>query len=114
MSSTSSEDRTLLVKWMFSSAALNPSVDEISSVTEKQRDSINKDTANLFTRLLAENCKEQTKKAFIYEGDSAIQNGFKVLGEVASRELFLSPEVSAGMSGLLKHMNMSKLESILK
>ena len=66
------------------------------------------------TTLLAERCKEQTKKAVKYEGPAAIQLGFQVLGQVAGSDLFSSPEVAKGMAGLEKYIDKQKLEMLGK
>ena len=110
--STATADKVSLVKWMFTAASLHPAVSSIASVSEKQLDDANKETAELFVKLLTESCREQAQKAVKYEGPYAIQAGFKVLGQVAAQELFSSPEVSAGMAGMEKHFDTEKLEEI--
>ena len=110
--STSVSDRTALVKWMFSAASLHPAVKSISSVSNEQLDEANKNTANLFIKLLTESCEAETKKALKYEGEVTIQTSFEVLGQVAGRELFSSPEVTKAMSGLDKHLDEDKLRKL--
>ena len=112
--STSKEDRVALVKWMFSAASLHPAVKSISSVTKDDLDDANKITANLFMKLLTNLCVKETKKALKFEGQTTIETSFRVLGQVAGRELFSSPEVSAAMAGLEKHIDQEKLQSLLK
>lgn len=110
--STTREDKFSLVKWMFSAASQHPAVGSIANVSEQQLDETNQRTAELFVDLLTESCREQTIKAVKYEGQVAIQSGFKVLGQVAAGELFASPEVAAGMAGLQKHIDAEKLQSV--
>ncbi len=112
VSSTSAADKISLVKWMFTAAALHPAVSSIASVSKEQLDEANKKTAQLFEKLLTKSCREQTIKAVKNEGTAAIQSGFQVLGQVAARELFTSPEVAAGMAGLEKHFDAKKLEEV--
>ena len=112
--STSVRDRTALVKWVFSAASLHSAVKSIASVSEKQLDEANKNTADLFMRLLTETCKQETKNALKYEGEVTIQLSFQVLGQVAGRELFSSPEVSKAMSGLEKHLDADKLKALIE
>ncbi len=99
---------------MFSAASAHPAVKTISAVTPEQTEEINKQAGHLFTTLLADSCKQKTKQAIINEGQTAIRDSFKVLGQVASQEMFNSPEVSAGMAGLQKHFDLKKLESIMQ
>lgn len=112
VSSTSSDDKVSLVKWMFTAASRHPAVSSIASVSDKQLDDMNKEIAELFVKLLTETCKEQAQQAVKYEGQNAIQGGFQVLGQVAAAELFSSPEVSAGMDGLTKHIDNKKLQDV--
>lgn len=112
VSSTTPKDKVNLVKWMFTAASRHPAVSSIASVSDKQLDDMNKEVAELFVSLLTETCKEQAQKAVRYEGQIAIQGGFQVLGQVAAAELFSSPEVSAGMDGLAKHIDNQKLQEV--
>lgn len=112
--STSPRDRVALVRWMFSAAALHPAVKSIASVSTKQLEEANKSTAELFMRLLTDACKKEAQKALKYEGQVTIEASFQVLGQVAGKELFSSPEVSAAMSGLEKHLDEKKLKSLIE
>jgi hypothetical protein len=112
--STTTEDRTLLVQWMFAAASLHPAVSSIASVSEEQLDEANKRTADLFMRLLSKSCMEETQKALKHEGENTILTSFRILGEVAGRELFSSPEVGGALSGLDKYLDDEKLKSILE
>lgn len=111
--SSTAHDKSLLVKWMFTSMALHPDVAAMSNVTEAQRDSVNKAAAEMFVRLMAESCVAQSKKAIQYEGAAAIEQGFNVFGQVAGKELFAHPNVAQALAGLQKHMDTKKLETAL-
>jgi len=111
--STTTDDRTALLHWIFSAASLHPALSSIASVSEEQIDQANKRTAELFTKLLTESCRQQATKAIQYEGQLALQTSFQILGQVAAKELFSSPEVSAGMAQLDKYMDAKELEALL-
>ncbi len=113
VASTTTDDRVAIVKWMFSAASLHPAVKSITSVSKEQLEEANKITAELLMRLLTESCMQQAQKAIQYEGQIAIQSSFQILGQVAGRELFSSPDVAAGMAGFEKHFDGEKLESVL-
>jgi hypothetical protein len=110
--STTKEDRTSLVRWMFAAAAANPAVASIAHVSPKVMDEANATTGALFMRLLTESCKDKAKKALMYEGPATIQMSFTVLGQVAAGEMFASPEVKEAISGLQKHVDAKKLEAL--
>ena len=58
--STTDADKTYLVKWLFAAAALHPDVKSIASVSDAQRDELNKNAAKLFERLLTESCRSRS------------------------------------------------------
>ena len=112
LESTSKTDRIALVRWMFAAASVHPAVKPLSSVTEKQLDEANKQTADLFMRLLTESCRQQTKKALKYEGDAALRTSFHTLGTVAGQDLFSDPKVAAGLDGLKRHLDEERLRQL--
>ena len=110
--STTTEDKLSLVRWMFAAATLHPAVKSLAAISDKQRDEANKRVGELFIKLVTESCRDKAQKAVSYEGGMAIQGSFQILGQVAARELFASPEVSAGMAGLDKYIDKKKLETV--
>lgn len=110
--STSPDDRTELVKWMFVAASAHPAIGSLANVTPEGIASANKAIGSLFMRLLTESCKDQTQKALRYEGPATIQMSFAVLGQVAGTELFSNPLVVNAMSGIEQHLDASKLQGL--
>lgn len=110
--STTPNDRTLLVRWMFAAAASHPAVKSIAAVTAADLDTANKQTGALFMRLLTEACRDEAKAALKFEGQSTIEASFNAFGQVAGRELFSSPEVTAGMAGLGTYIDQEKLQAL--
>ena len=114
VSSTTSADKTLLVKWIFSAIALNHEVSGFVDMPVPVRQQLNKDTAALYMRLLTDTCRSQTHEAFKYEGQAAIEGGFQLLGQVASQGMFSDPAVATGMADLLQHFDHAKLGAVLE
>jgi len=110
--STSTEDRTALVKWLFTAASAHPAISSFSTVTPADMDSANQVIGALFMKLLTESCKPQTQKALRFEGPATIQLSFTALGQVAGTELFSSPVVAKSMSGIEKFLDTKKLEDL--
>ena len=81
---------------------------------QEARDSLNKETAGLYMRLMTDSCKTQLHDAFKYEGSGAIGSAFQLLGQVASQEMFSDPSVAAGMTDLMKHFDDVKLKAVLE
>jgi hypothetical protein len=112
--STTESDRTDLVKWMFAAASAHPAVEPLASVSPQQISESNKTMADLLTRLLTRSCVERAKKAFQYEGAVALQVSMQVLGQVAGKELFSSPEVAAAMSSLGEYFDQEAIKAALE
>lgn len=110
--STTKQDRTALVRWIFAAAAANPAVASLSNVSPKMMEDANSTTGALIMRLLTGSCKDKATKALTYEGPAAIQLSFQVLGQVAGGELFSSPEVRHAISGLEQYVDKKKLEEL--
>jgi hypothetical protein len=113
VSSTSTADKSLLMKWIFSAMSLNKDVSAYVNIPAATRDQLNKDTGALFTRLLAESCKQQTRDAYKYEGSAAISSAFEVLGKIATQGIFGDPAVAAGIADLMKNMDQVKVKAAL-
>jgi hypothetical protein len=112
VSATTTKDKTDLVRWIFSNAALHPEVASISSITPERRAEINRLAGALLERLLTESCRKQTQDALKYEGQLAMQTSFQVLGQVAMLELMSNPAVGAGFSGIGKYIDETKLKEL--
>src|SRR5881396_3062452 len=112
--STTAADKSTLVQWMFVTAALHPDVQRLSAASDAQRNELNIKTAKVFEALLTESCVAETKEALRYEGGSTLESSFTVLGQVASRELFANPAVAAGLAELGKHLDVQKMQRVLK
>ena len=103
--STTTQDRSVLVKWIFAAAASNPEVKSMVSVTERQREKLNKSIAKLFERLLTDSCRHETQAAYKYEGKSTISSSFNLLGQVAGR-------VTRSVSGLAQYIDQQKMNDL--
>lgn len=111
--STTTADKTLLVKWIFSTMALHPDVKGLANVSDDQRASLDKETARLFEALLTHACLSQAREAMKYEGQSALEASFSVLGQVAAREIFANPKVASGMADFAKFFDEERLKKDL-
>lgn len=112
--STSSDDKALLVQWIFAIMVLHPQVSRLATVSDAQRAELSKGAAALFQNLLTRSCLSETREALKYEGNSTIEASFRVLGQVAARELFANPKVAAGMADFTKYIDQKSLENALR
>jgi hypothetical protein len=112
--STSRQDRLALVNWLYSAASFHPAVRSIASVSKHQLDTANKNSAEMFVRLLTESCKDESEKALKFEGRASIQGSFHALGQVASEELFSDSEVLSAASGLDEYLDKTRLRALVE
>lgn len=109
---TTVQDRADLVRWIFGAVAAHPAVSSVVTVAEDQRSASSKTMAGLMMRLLTEDCLQPTKAAIAAEGQATIEKSFQVLGELAGRELFNDPAVSAVVQEFTQHLDTQKLQMV--
>ena len=113
VSSTTAAERTALVQWVFATAALHPDVRALAVASDADRDRLNRAMGILLERLLTQACLSETREALRFEGGGTIEASFNVLGQVAGRELFSAPSVTASMAGFSKYLNEKKIKEAL-
>jgi hypothetical protein len=107
------KDRKVLARWLFVSMGAHPEMRSVSTLSAGAAEQASREAGELFTRLLADQCPNQTRAAVRAVGPVAIQSAFAVLGQLAMQELMTDKDVAAGMALLQKHLNTSKLEPLL-
>ena len=113
VASTTAEDKSQLVEWIFFSLSLNPRISPYAQISPEQRTAADKGLAALFEKLVAESCVTQTRQAVQYEGTGALSESFKLLGQVAAQEIFKDPAVTAGTSKFTEYLDEAKLSRAL-
>ena len=88
VASTSNRDRNSLIKWIFRVYGDHPEVSYMINLSDREK-IIDKNVADIFTRLLSEDYVDETKKAKQYEGDNALVTAFEVLGRFHQQMEFL-------------------------
>ena len=111
--SSSAQDKQQLMQWIFFAIALNPGITPYATITPEQRASADKGMARLFEKLVGDTCAKQASAALKYEGPSAFGDSFELLGQVAGRELFASPEVAAGTAAFTQQLDIPALQAKL-
>ena len=110
--STTSEDKSLLVRWIFHALALNPTVAPMTEIPPDKREEVDRKTAGMFEKLLTETCLVETQQAIKYEGSAAVGESFKLLGQVAATEIFADPAVAKGTENFTKYINAERIEKL--
>lgn len=112
VSATSSDDKLSLIRWVVVQITKHPNVSDLSRITPTQEKSADMEVARLFERLITDNCRDQSKAAFRYEGQDAFKASFEVLGTVAMQELVSHKDVDSGFSGFTQYLNEAAFKGI--
>jgi|TARA_B100001741_G_C16339319_1_gene498750 hypothetical protein len=114
VTSTNKRDRTKLIKWIFRVYGDHPEVSYMIDLSDREKKVIDKDVANIFTRLLSEDCIDETKKALDYEGDNVMFNAFQILGQVAAQGFNNNPDVMKSINKFVEMIDYEKLDYLGK
>ena len=108
--STNNRDRNKLIKWIFRVYGDHPEVSYMVEISEREKKIIDKDVADIFTRLLSDDCINETKKAKKYEGDNALITAFQILGKVAANGIMDNPNVTSSINKFSYLVDSEKLK----
>ena len=114
VTSTNDRDRTRLVKWIFRVYGDHPEVTYMVDLSDREKKVIDKDIADVFTRLLSEDCADETKKALAYEGENVMFTAFRTLGQVAAQGFNVNPSVERSINKFTEFLEYEKLDFLDK
>ena len=103
--SSTGKDRVVFVRWVFSAIAAHPDVRSYASLTDEQRATFSREAAEIMNRLILRECRREVVAAIKADGDSAIESGFGVFGEVAMGQLLSDKTVNAAMGQMASFTN---------
>lgn len=110
---TTAEDHTLLAQWIFITMSRHPSVSQMTSVSDAQAVTINRQVGGLVNRLLLDSCANETRTAVRAGGPQALESAFEMLGRTAMTTLMGHPDVNAGLAGFAGYLDQSRLRTLL-
>ena len=114
VTSTNNRDKNKLVKWMFRVYGEHPEVSHMVDLSDREKKVIDQEVAQLFTRLLSEDCTDETKKALDYEGDNVMFTAFSVLGQAAAKSFNDNPTVKISINKFTEFIDIEKLNYLGK
>ena len=112
--STTGKDRKDAVKWIFVAISTHPEIEKLVNITSETRDKYHKLYADLVTRLLTVDCKNEARAAMEKNGTRSLEKSFESLGVVAMQELMNHHEVKASMSKYASFLNKEKLKVLYR
>lgn len=107
--STTPADNVILADWIFAVISLHSSVSSMASISDSQRETLNRNAGVLFTRLVSEDCGPELKAAVEKEGTDAVGEAFGKLGEMAMTDLMSDPKVQAGTEAMSAYIDQDKI-----
>ena len=99
---------------MFRVYGEHPEVSYMVDLSDREKKVIDKDIADVFTRLLSEDCVDETKKALAYEGENVMFTAFQTLGQVAAQGFNNNPDVMKSINKFVELINYEKLDYLGK
>ena len=111
--STNGKDRKALVRWSFIAMAAHPDIRPMAAITNTTQDDVNKEMANLFTRLLTQNCVKELQASLKHDGSQLLTQSMESLGRVAMQEIMSHPAVNSSISGFENYIDQEKLRAAL-
>ena len=113
VSSTTPEDKQILIRWIFGAVANHPNVSDISNLSPEKWDEISKKSAHVFQKLIAESCSLESREAIMNDGMEGYKSAFETLGSTAVGGLMSDPSVVQAMGKLETYLDSDKLMKAL-
>lgn len=111
--STSPADQKIVVRWAFSTMALDPEVASLAAISPAQREAINQKAGDLVTSLLTQSCSQPVQQTLMFEGPAGAQAAFEAWARWAITRVAEEPHVLQGAGALLQYLDMGKLMSLI-
>ena len=106
---TTPDDRVTLVRWVYSTMALHPSLRSVAAVPDDLRERLEKNAVTVFERLVTEDCRKESAQALTFENVDGLRAGYAFLGQTAMLDLATHPLVAAAVSALARQFDHEKM-----
>jgi len=111
---TTKEEKNLLMKWMFVIISEHPSIPENYKISNKDKVLSDIDMANLVMNIFHRHCTTEAKRAYKYEGENSVAESFRLLGEVAMRNLMNNDDVNIAVGRFTNYIDEEDFMSIFE
>lgn len=113
VSHTSANDKIDLARWIFAAISVHPKVADISAARDSVREIADLRFARIVERLLTNDCRAETGRAFQVHGENALNDSFEMLGKIAMQELTQDQRVNDALSSYVKYLDQKALASLI-
>jgi hypothetical protein len=114
VSAASPKDKLDLIQWIYAAIGANTSLQSKDKYPPEQIKKIDDDMAQLFESLVLDRCRKQGIDAIRYEGTSALENSFRILGEIAMKELMKDPAVNKAVGAFAENIDEKQFSKFLE
>jgi len=113
VSHTGEADQVALVRWIIVAYSAHPDVRDIVSVNESLLEPTYRRAAEIFERLLTDDCVAETRDAYRYEGQTALNVAFSFFGQAAARGLVGDSSVQERINAFTEFLDLEKINRTL-
>ncbi|WP_010543157.1 hypothetical protein [Sphingomonas elodea] len=107
------QDRGILVRWIFAGMARSALVQDMSKVSEEQRVIAMREAGKVIERLMIADCRAETVTVMKANGVEGTEEAFGQVGEAAMADLMTDSEVMATFAGIIRYVDMNALMKLL-
>jgi hypothetical protein len=97
------------VRWIFSAMAAHPDIAGLAAIDAGKREELEKAGAEVFERLVAQDCTSQSRSVLVNEGTEGFGEAFKTLGEVAMGGVVEDSQVQTAMARLGERLDTQRI-----
>lgn len=103
--STTQQDSVVLTRWLFVAIARHPSLVNLANIPDSERVAANRSMAQLFNRLVLEDCRAETRAAWLADGQPALDAPFRSFGERAMADIMGHADVNAAVAEMSSYFD---------
>ena len=109
---TTQPEKIMFMQWLYAGMSKHPNLAGMSTISDSQGIRFSQLTADIVIDLMTDRCGHETKQAMRYEGENAAASAFKILGQVAMKELMVDQDVNSFISGLGRYIDEDAFDEI--
>ena len=108
--STSGRDRIIAARWLMAGMGSAPQLRDLASIEPETKRGIDRQLAQLFTRLMTVDCLNEARPVFQSNDPAAMRAAGGTLGEIAMQEIVAHPETLRAVEGYAEFLNLEDFE----
>ena len=115
--STTPQDSATMAKYVFFTVGANPAVAAYTHISEADRQELDREVAEMTTRLVTKDCRAEIKATVAADGPAGFRNAFQrayaAMGERSMQIMLGDPAVQQAGSGAVRYLDLNKIRDEL-